>query len=177
MSAALAMDLHKMADLNPASVAYVFLHTEGSPGGTHGTAAGIHRYHREGRGWAAIGYHRVVRNDGTVEDGRPLTKMGAGVEGINARSVHVCCTGNGDLHPLSPTQEVAAVEELARLCIRFRIPAERVLGHREVNRLVEMGKAPKTTAKSCPGVRVDMRRIRQQVAARVGVLAAAPAAR
>jgi len=168
------MDLDKMTALNPASVAYVFLHTEGSPDGSHGTAAGINRYHREGRGWNGIGYHRVILRDGTVQEGRPLTKMGAGVEGINARSVHVCCTGNGDLHPLTPAQEAAAVEQLAMLATRFRVPAEFVLGHREINRLVEMGKAPKTTHKLCPGVRVDMRRIRQLVAARISAGAVAP---
>jgi N-acetylmuramoyl-L-alanine amidase len=35
------------------------------------------------RGWSGIGYHMVVRLDGTVENGRPLTRTGSHVGGQN----------------------------------------------------------------------------------------------
>lgn len=42
----------------------------------------IDRIHKE-RGWDGCGYHFVIRKDGTVEDGRPLSKLGAHAKGRN----------------------------------------------------------------------------------------------
>ena len=42
----------------------------------------IDRWHKE-RGWDSIGYHFVIRADGTIEEGRPLTKKGAHTKGRN----------------------------------------------------------------------------------------------
>lgn len=36
----------------------------------------IDRWHKE-RGWSGIGYHFVIRKNGNIEEGRPLTKHGA----------------------------------------------------------------------------------------------------
>ena len=52
----------------------------------------IDRWHRE-RGFFCIGYHFVIRRDGSVEEGRPLMQPGAHVQGINDRSVGVCMVG------------------------------------------------------------------------------------
>ena len=52
----------------------------------------IDREHRK-RGFFCIGYHFVVRRDGTVEKGRPVEDIGAHVQGINDRSVGVCMAG------------------------------------------------------------------------------------
>lgn len=41
------------------------------------SAKTIDRWHREERGWDCIGYHFVIRKDGMIEEGRPLTKHGA----------------------------------------------------------------------------------------------------
>lgn len=40
------------------------------------SAAEINRWHKE-KGWDGIGYHFVIRADGTVEDGRAYEKKGA----------------------------------------------------------------------------------------------------
>ena len=42
----------------------------------------IDRWHKE-RGWDGIGYHFVIRADGSVEAGRPLNKAGAHAKGRN----------------------------------------------------------------------------------------------
>lgn len=52
----------------------------------------IDQWHRE-RGWDGIGYHAVVRRNGTIETGRPLEKVGAHVAGHNATSIGVCLVG------------------------------------------------------------------------------------
>lgn len=56
-------------------------------------AADIDRWHREGNGWSQIGYHYVVRRDGTVEPGRDIEKSGAHVRGHNSNSIGVCLVG------------------------------------------------------------------------------------
>lgn len=46
--------------------------------------------------WVMIGYHFVIRRDGTVEIGRPVDCIGAHVyppAGINSRSVSICLIG------------------------------------------------------------------------------------
>jgi N-acetylmuramoyl-L-alanine amidase len=52
----------------------------------------IDEWHRA-RGWNQIGYHYVVRRDGTVEHGRSVKTVGAHVKGFNAKSIGVCLVG------------------------------------------------------------------------------------
>jgi len=52
----------------------------------------IDLWHRQ-RGWWGIGYHHVVRRDGTVEPGRPLHVQGAHVRGNNYDTWGICMVG------------------------------------------------------------------------------------
>lgn len=47
----------------------------------------------EGRGWRDIGYHYVIKRDGTVEKGRADNVQGAHVSGHNKDSLGVCLVG------------------------------------------------------------------------------------
>lgn len=53
----------------------------------------IRQWHVRDNGWSDIGYHYVIRRNGTVEQGRPLTIPGAHCAGRNARSIGVCLVG------------------------------------------------------------------------------------
>jgi len=55
-------------------------------------AKDIDSWHRK-RGWFAIGYHYVIRRDGTVEKGRPDDRPGAHARGYNSTSLGVCLVG------------------------------------------------------------------------------------
>lgn len=55
----------------------------------------IDSWHRK-RGWSGIGYHYVVRRDGTVERGRPEAKVGAHCLNHNRHSIGVCYEGGLD---------------------------------------------------------------------------------
>ena len=48
------------------------------------------------RGWSMIGYHRVIRLDGTVENGRPFFRRGAHVSGNNTNTIGICLIGGLD---------------------------------------------------------------------------------
>jgi N-acetylmuramoyl-L-alanine amidase len=120
----------------------------------------IDAWHRA-RGWRKIGYHLVIRKDGAVERGRGDEEIGAGVEGMNADTLHVCCTGHGDLDDFTPAQKKSLVRVLIQwleaygMVEAFRANPMRILGHRECYAL--MGQKQK---KTCPGNKVDMREIR-----------------
>ena len=45
------------------------------------------------RGWSDIGYHFVIRRNGTVEEGRELSRPGAHARGHNAHSIGICLIG------------------------------------------------------------------------------------
>ena len=49
----------------------IILHCSATPEGRDVPASVIRRWHIEDRGWSDIGYHFVIRLDGTVEAGRP----------------------------------------------------------------------------------------------------------
>lgn len=55
----------------------------------------ISQWHRE-QGWLAIGYHFVIRRDGTIEEGRPVDVVGSHVKDWNSKSVGVCLVGGID---------------------------------------------------------------------------------
>lgn len=55
----------------------------------------IRQWHKE-QGWLDVGYHFVIRRDGTVEAGREQSAVGSHVKGYNANSVGVCLVGGID---------------------------------------------------------------------------------
>lgn len=48
------------------------------------------------QGWLAIGYHFVIRRDGTVEEGRPHDVVGSHVKSRNADCIGICLVGGID---------------------------------------------------------------------------------
>jgi N-acetyl-anhydromuramyl-L-alanine amidase AmpD len=94
-------------------------------------ASEIHRWHLE-RGFSGIGYHYLIRQDGTIEEGRPIYIIGAhaGNEG-NSDSIGVCLTGNFENYPPRPAQ----MESLANLinylnnCYQTELT---VIGHKDI---------------------------------------------
>ena len=72
----------------------IVIHYTATPAGRDVTAAEIDGWHRA-RGWAGIGYHFVVRLDGTIERGRSVGAAGAHARGHNATTIGVCYVGGG----------------------------------------------------------------------------------
>lgn len=95
----------------------------------------IRQWHRE-RGWLDIGYHFVIRRDGTVETGRPQGVVGAHVEGHNSESLGVCMAGgiNAQGKPENNFTE-AQFESLRTLLDKLKVdyPSAKVVGHRDLD--------------------------------------------
>lgn len=109
------------------------IHHVGIPDGDT-SAAAIHKAHLA-NGWAGIGYHYVIRKDGSIERGRPLATVGAHAEGQNYHTVGINVTGNFEKE--TPTQsQIASLEKLlVLLCQTYDIHpgAATIVGHRNVN--------------------------------------------
>ncbi len=121
-------------------------------------------YHRGPAGFADIGYHFVVGVDGSVYEARPIDRVGAHA-GVSVEQRHrprldpdddaigIVLDGawEQDRPPLA--QLASAVRLLRDLRERYRIPARRIIGHRDVKaRIVEahgLTFAGNTTV--CPG--------------------------
>jgi len=134
----------------------IVLHTVGVPGDT--TAAAIRKYHVEHNGWQDLGYHRVVRKDGTVETGRALWRMGAHTNGAND-TLGICVTGDGDQEPWTHSQHGSVLYLCIEWCRHYGWGAEAVCGHREAPVWLKA----KPTSKTCPGKLVDLPAFRAEL--------------
>jgi N-acetyl-anhydromuramyl-L-alanine amidase AmpD len=131
----------------------------------------IDQWHKA-RNWSGIGYHFVILNDkhsqktdGTIENGRLTNKNGAHALGLNSRSLGICCIGHGDKQDFTPAQYESLYGLIRRLMTEFSIPVHKVIGHRELNDLADQGiiSSRYHTSKSCPGHKIDMNFIREQL--------------
>lgn len=75
----------------------IIIHCSGTKDKVDIGAKEIKEYHTTppplGRGWKDIGYHYVIRLDGTVERGRLISKAGAHCFGHNSHSIGICYVG------------------------------------------------------------------------------------
>ena len=98
------------------------------------SAAEIHRWHRN-NGWSGIGYHFVIRKDGTIERGRPMDMLGAHCYEHNWHTVGVNLVGAFDDNEPEPEQLAAAAKLLAALCRYYGLKPDEdtIKGHRDFN--------------------------------------------
>ena len=115
----------------------IIIHCSATYPGQDVGMADIDRWHRE-RGFDGIGYHYVIRLDGTIEEGRPYDRDGAHALGWNHRAVGICYIGGYDdkgrpADTRTPQQRSALIRLIIRLK-REHPTLVRVLGHRDVAR-------------------------------------------
>jgi N-acetylmuramoyl-L-alanine amidase len=98
-------------------------------------AADIDKWHRK-QGWACIGYHYVIRRDGTVEEGRDEAVVGAHVANWNHNSIGICMAGGVDANDINKAVNnftEAQFKSLKQLLIdlKVRYPKAKIQGHRD----------------------------------------------
>lgn len=102
----------------------------------------IDQMHRA-RGFSMIGYHFVIKKDGTIQKGRDLNSIGAHAVGHNSESVGVCLIGGVNqkgesVDNFTDSQKESLGKLLDYLSIEY--PEATIVGHRDL---------PKV-AKDCP---------------------------
>lgn len=126
-------------ELTPESVKYLVVHCADTYARmTKVDAREIDRWHRQ-RGFLRIGYHFVIKRDGTLQeapDCRPLTMIGAHVEGYNDKSIGICLVGGrGDNDQPEDNFTLDQKAELALLLewLLKKYPKAEIVGHRDLN--------------------------------------------
>lgn len=94
------------------------------------SAEEIHGWHL-GNGWAGIGYHYVIRQDGTIERGRPREYTGSHAQGFNSRSIGINVVGNLQENEPTDAQIVSLCNLVADLAeiYELEINDDTLLGH------------------------------------------------
>ena len=100
------------------------------------SAAQIDTWHRQRGFHLGIGYHYVIRRDGSIEKGRPEWLIGAHCMNHNAHSIGICYEGGLDIRgdpadTRTEAQKVAMRQLLEDLHERY--PRALILGHHDLN--------------------------------------------
>jgi N-acetylmuramoyl-L-alanine amidase len=74
------------------TIRQIIIHFSETPEGKDFGAKDIDLWHKQ-KGWRGIGYHYVIKLDGTIEDGRPLEQIGSHCYGQNRDSIGICYIG------------------------------------------------------------------------------------
>ena len=114
----------------------IIIHCSATRAGQDITAADIDCWHRA-RGFWSIGYHYVIRLDGTIEPGRDVTLDGAHCMGWNQRSIGICYVGGLDKEgrpadTRTDAQRTALIRLVKSLQLAFP-NVKQVIGHRDTS--------------------------------------------
>lgn len=122
--------------MKPEDVKYLVVHCADTPPDMDIGAKDIDRWHRK-RGWNGIGYHYVIRRDGTLENGRDPTIPGAHVKGHNRHSLGICLVGGRASEGTASESNFTDKQflTLSVLLEEFVLvnPELEVVGHRDLN--------------------------------------------
>ncbi|WP_086971901.1 N-acetylmuramoyl-L-alanine amidase [Vibrio coralliirubri] len=114
---------------------FITVHCSATPPQQDVGVAEIRQWHKK-RGWRDVGYHFIIRRNGDVQLGRPLSQTGAHVKGHNKGNIGVCLVGgcNAELQPednFTLAQRKALFGLMTALQEQFLIPDENVKGHED----------------------------------------------
>ena len=111
----------------------IVIHHTGNPTDDDLSAEEIHLSHLA-QGWSGIGYHFVVRKNGTIEAGRPEWAVGAHAQGENSHSVGIHVCGNFEIGETTEAQIENTALLVGWLCDEYGIECipSNVVGHRDL---------------------------------------------
>lgn len=123
----------------------IIIHCSATKEGADFDVNDIDRWHKK-RGWSGVGYHYVIKLDGTVEPGRSEDTIGANAYGHNKYSIGVCYIGGlGDDMKPKDTRTPEQKESLRMLVnkLYYKYREAKIIGHNEIS------------AKACPSFDVQ----------------------
>ena len=95
------------------------------------TVDDIHRWHKA-NGWLGIGYHFLVRKDGTIWEGRPVWALGSHCSGYNTGSIGVCFEGNFNNETMQEKQLKSGLEIVKHLKKQFNLTNSNIFRHKDL---------------------------------------------
>ncbi len=116
---------------------YIVIHCSATRPSQDIDAKEIDRWHRS-RGWLKIGYHVILKRDGTEEVGREVMEVGAHAKGYNHKSVGICMIGGVTEEDHTKAEDNFTPEQwetldvlLSKLTTKF--PKATIIGHNEIS--------------------------------------------
>ena len=123
-----------MTTLNTENIKLLIVHCSDTDDRKTLGAVDIHKMHL-GFGWDGIGYHKIIKRCGKVENGRPDYWIGAHVKGKNKISLGVCLIGRNKF----TKKQFLSLEKVLKSWKNLYPDAE-IVGHRDTQ----------DTHKTCP---------------------------
>ena len=104
----------------------------------------IAQWHIQDNGWEDVGYHWIIKRDGTIESARPEDMQGAHAPAANHRSVAICLIGGsqddgkGWENNFTDEQFVSLKSLILDLIKRYDMPKDfkqikKIIGHYQVD--------------------------------------------
>ncbi len=122
--------------MRPEDIHWLVVHCAATPPAMDIGIVEIRQWHMQ-RGFSDVGYHYVIRRDGTIETGRPHTRPGAHARGYNRNSLGICLVGGvkqGSVGTaeanFTPAQYLTLQTLLDDLSTQY--PDAEILGHRDL---------------------------------------------
>lgn len=112
----------------------------------------VRDWHVNERGWDDVGYHYIIRRDGTLESGRQLEVGGAHARGYNSRSIGVAYAGglseDGEPENNITENQIVTLSSLLELFVASGLTSwDRIYDHSELD----------PNKPHCPGLAVPAR--------------------
>jgi len=105
---------------------YIIIHCSDTPKEMDVGVKEIDVWHRE-RGWRGCGYHKIIKRNGQIEQGREDRAIGAHCRGKNSSSIGICMIGGKGGTNFTLLQW-RALDSLVRSLVR-EFPNAKVVGH------------------------------------------------
>ena len=118
------------------TITLLILHCSAVRPDQQSSAAQIDTWHRQRGFHLGIGYHYVVRRDGSVETGRPEYLVGAHCLNHNAHSIGICYEGGLDIRGQPDDTRTEAQKASLRTLLEDlhrRYPKALIVGHRDLS--------------------------------------------
>lgn len=114
----------------------IVIHCSATKEGKDYSIEDIKKWHLQ-RGFKDVGYHFVIKLDGTIEIGRPLDKIGAHVANHNTNTIGICYIGGlSKNNKAKDTRTDEQKESLLNLItiLKSFIPIKEIKGHRDYSK-------------------------------------------
>jgi len=115
-------------------ISLLVVHCSDTPNNQNLSAIDIHKMYLS-FGWNGIGYHKIIKRSGKVENGRPEYWIGAHVKGKNEISLGVCLIGRNKF----TQKQYLSLEKILKKW-KSLYPEAEIVGHRDTG----------DTQKTCP---------------------------
>ena len=125
--------------LKPENIEFLVVHCSDTPDNNDIGAIEIHKMHIR-FGWEGIGYHKIIRRNGDIENGRPEFWIGAHCYGKNNVSLGVCLVGKNRFSE----KQFLSLENILRVW-KDKYPKAKIKGHFQMIK----------TDKTCPNFNID----------------------